>query len=144
MSSKGKANRSRLKTFILFNIIEESIIAIIAFIILTSVAPAFLIPGMMIVTIGLVIFTLVKIYLYRSSVGIPVYDPLIDQAGISQTDFVEVEVEVGVWRGKVKVRGEVWKAEAQEPILKDSTIWVRGVEGLTLHVTTIEKNELPE
>lgn len=142
MSSKEKPNRSRLKSFILFNIIEESIIAIIAFIILTSVAPAFLVPGMMIVAIGLVIFTLVKIYSYRSSVGIPIYDPLIGQAGISQTDFIKAEV--GVWHGKVKVRGEVWKAQAQEPILNNTTIWVRGLEGLTLLVTTIEKNELPE
>jgi membrane-bound ClpP family serine protease len=128
-----------LKSFIVFNVIEESIIAIIAFIVLTSVAPSLLVPGMVIVIIGLVIFTLVKIYSYRSSVGIPVYDPLIGQAGISLTEFGEEEV--GVWCGKVRVRGEVWKAQAQEPILNNTTVWVQSVEGLTLLVSTTEKSE---
>jgi membrane-bound ClpP family serine protease len=126
-----------LKSFIVFNIIEESILAIIAFIILMSLAPSYLVPGMAIVAIGLVIFTLVKIYFYRSSVAIPVYDPLIQQPGVSLTDFLKDEG--GVWRGRVQVRGEVWKAQALESIPKNSTIWVQSVEGLTLFVTMTEK-----
>ena len=139
MSTEERSNRSRLKSFIIFNVIEESIIAIIAFIVLTSVAPSLLVPGMVIVVIGLVIFTVVKIYFYRSSVSIPVYDPLIGQVGISLTEFDEEEV--GVWRGKVRVRGEVWKAQAQEPILNNTTVWVQSVKGLTLLVSTTEKSE---
>jgi len=139
MSSEGKPNRSRLKSFIVFNIIEESILAVIAFIILAALAPVYLVPGMAIVAIGLGIFTLVKIYFYRSSVAIPVYDPLIRQPGIAIMDFIRDEV--GVWRGRVQVRGEVWKAQSQEAIPKNKAIWVQGVEGLTLLVTTTENHE---
>lgn len=141
MSTEGQPNRSRLKSFILFNIIEESIIAGIAFILLVSLAPSFLVPGMVIVAIGLLIFTLVKIYFYRSSLHIPVYDPLIGQAGMALAEFIEDQE--GVWHGKVQVRGEVWKAQAQERIVDSMMIWVQGLEGLTLLVTTSKKNEAP-
>lgn len=139
MSNQGKPNRSRLKKFIIFNIIEESILAVIAFIILTALIPSYLVPGMAIVAIGLVIFTLMKIYFYRSTAAIPVYDPLIQQPGISLMDFIEDEG--GAWRGRVQVRGEVWKAQALEAIPENTAIRVQSVEGLTLLVTTTKKNE---
>ena len=139
MSNEEKPNRSRLKKFIIFNIIEESILAVIAFIILTALIPSYLVPGMAIVAIGLVIFTLMKIYFYRSTAAIPVYDPLIQQPGISLMDFIEDEG--GAWRGRVQVRGEVWKAQALEAIPENTAIRVQSVEGLTLLVTTTKKNE---
>ena len=139
MSTEGKTKRSRLKSFIVFNVIEESIIAVIAFILLTSLAPYLLVPGMVIVAIGLLIFTLAKIYFYRSTAAIPVYDPLIGQSGIALTDFSKDQS--GVWQGKVQVRGEVWKAQAQDPIVNNIVVWVQSVEGLTLLVTTRKKND---
>jgi membrane protein implicated in regulation of membrane protease activity len=36
--------------------------------------------------------------------------------------------------GRVKFRGEVWKARAEEPIAEGETVTVTGTEGLTLEV----------
>jgi membrane-bound ClpP family serine protease len=119
--------------FILFNVIEEAIIAIIAFIILFTFLPQFLFLGMLIVAIGLACFTGVKIYSYWSSSSIPVYDPLIGQQGIALTDFLK---EGELWKGKVVVRGEEWKAQAEEAIAENCQIWVHGLLGLTLIVST--------
>lgn len=131
--TKEKKSRSRLYSFVLFNVIEESIIAIIAFILLTVFAPFLLIPGMIIVAVGLVIFTTVKIYYYWTSSSIPVYDPLIGQEGTALIDFQETEL--GSWTGKIRVRGEEWKAQADEAITRSSRVWVLRVEGLSVYVT---------
>ena len=130
---KENRSRSRLYSFILFNVIEESIIAIIAFILLSVFLPFLLIPGMIIVAVGLAIFTAVKIYLYWTSSSIPVYDPLIGHEGIALIDFKETGV--GSWIGKIRVRGEEWKAQADEAITRNSRVWVRRVEGLSVFVT---------
>ena len=129
--------RRRLYGFIVFNIIEEAIIAIIAFVILFVFFPTFLIPGMIIVAIGLGVFTLLKIYSYWTSATIPVYDPLIGQEGISRTVFIKSGN--GRWKGQVLVRGEQWKAESEEPITENTRIWVYGISGLTLVVGTVSK-----
>jgi membrane-bound ClpP family serine protease len=132
--TKEKKSRSRLYGFILFNVIEEVIIASIAFILLSVFASFFLIPGMIIVGVGLVIFTAFKIYYYWTSTSIPVYDPLIGKEGVALIDFKETEL--GSWNGKVRVQGEEWKAQANEAILHNSRVWVHRVEGLSLYVTT--------
>ncbi|MFX0168773.1 MAG: NfeD family protein [Candidatus Hodarchaeota archaeon] len=132
MTNKENARKKRLVTFILFNVIEEAIIAVIAFILLINLAPFYIIPGMSIVVIGLLLFTLVKIYTYWSSASIPVYDPLIGQAGVTLTDFIQ---DHSGWFGKVQVRGEVWKARAQEPLVIGAAIRVDRIEGLTLQVS---------
>jgi len=126
-------SRRRLYGFILFNVIEEVIIAIIAFIILFVFLPTLLVPGMIIVAIGLFLFTLVKIYSYWSSATIPVYDFMIGQEGKAITTF---DKEGDFWEGKVVVRGENWKAQASEIIVQDARIWVHGIIGLTLMVGT--------
>ncbi len=133
MTINAEKSRRRLYAFILFNIIEEVIIAIIAFIILFIFLPQFLVLGMTIVAIGLAGFTMVKIYSYWSSSSIPVYDPLIGQQGTALTSFFR---EGTLWKGKVSVRGEEWKAQAKEAIIKNSQIWVLGISGLTLVVST--------
>jgi membrane-bound ClpP family serine protease len=132
--SEKKHSRRRLYGFILFNILEETIIAVIAFVLLFVFLPSFLIPGMIVVAIGLVLFTLVKIYSYWSSARIPVYDPLIGEEGMALTEFQSEEEKV--WLGKVIVRGETWKAQANDPIANNTRIWVHGITGLTLHVKT--------
>jgi membrane-bound ClpP family serine protease len=137
----NRQSRRRLYGFILFNIIEETIIAIIAFILLYIFFPTLLAPGMLIVAVGLVLFTLVKIYSYWSSATIPVYDPLIGQEGIALTEFQQKEG--GNWEGKVVVCGEHWKAQASEPIVQNSAILVLGITGLTLIVGTIPKKSQP-
>ncbi|MFW9934689.1 MAG: NfeD family protein [Candidatus Thorarchaeota archaeon] len=132
MSAQEK-DRHRLYGFILFSVIEETIIAIIAFIILFVLLPSFLILGMVIVTIGLVIFSLVKIYSYWSSTTIPVYDPLINQEGTALTEFIK---KGDHWEGTVVVRGERWKARANEMIAPNTRVWVFELKGLTLCVRT--------
>ncbi len=129
----AEKSRRRLYAFILFNIIEEVIIAIIAFIILFIFLPQFLVLGMTIVAIGLAGFTIVKIYSYWSSSSIPVYDPVIGQQGTALASFFR---EGELWKGKVSVRGEEWKAQAKEAIIENSQIWVVGISGLTLFVST--------
>ena len=133
MSSDSNSRR-RLYGFILFNIIEEAIISIIAFVILMIFFPNLLIPGMVVVTIGLVLFTAVKIYTYWTSATIPVYDPLIGQEGKAVTDFQQTDS--GNWEGMVMVRGEHWKAQASEEIVKNAQVWVLSISGLTLLVGT--------
>ena len=140
MNQEAKRSRRRLYGFIIFNIVEEIIIASIAFILLSVFVPWFLLPGMIVVAFGLVIFTLVKIYSYWTSAYIPVYDPLIGQEGVALIDFREIKSNV--WVGKVRVRGEVWNAQTQDPIPQNSPIIVKGVEGLTLQVALADSNNL--
>lgn len=140
MSQEEKRSRRRLYGFIIFNVIEEVIIASIAFVVLSVFVPWLLIPGMIVVALGLVIFTLVKIYSYWTSAYIPVYDPLIGQDGVALSDFREIKSEV--WVGKVQVRGEVWNAQSQNQIHQNSPILVKGVDGLTLTVTLVENDNL--
>lgn len=140
MSQEEKSSRRQLYGFIIFNVIEEAIIASIAFVVLSVFAPWFLLPGMILVVFGLVIFTLVKIYFYWTSANIPVYDPLIGQEGVALSDFREIKTNV--WVGKVRVRGEVWNAQTQDQIHQNSPILVKGVDGLTLEVTLKESNNL--
>ncbi len=135
--SHGDKSKRQLYGFILYNVIEEASIAIIAFIILFTFLPQFLLLGMAIIAIGLACFTLVKIYLYWSSSSIPVYDPLIGQQGVALTDFFKTG---DLWKGKVVVRGEEWKAQAKEAITKNCQIWVRGLSGLTLIVSAEPEN----
>lgn len=139
MSAQEK-DRRRLYGFILFNITEEAIIAIIAFILLFVFLPNFLIPGMIIVTVGLVIFTLVKIYLYWSSTTIPVYDPLIGHEGTALTEFSN---KGDHWEGIVVVQGEKWKARANEWIASNTRVLVYELNGLTLCVRTMLE-DVPE
>lgn len=140
MSQEEKRSRKRLYGFIIINVIEEVIIASIAFVILSVFVPWLLLPGMIAVAFGLLIFTLVKIYSYWTSAYIPVYDPLIGQEGVALSDFREIKSNV--WAGKVRVRGEVWNAQTQHQIHQNSPILVKGVDGLTLKVTLIERNNL--
>ena len=130
---KSKSNsRRRLYGFIIFNIIEEAIIAIIAFVLLLIFFPTLLVPGMVIVAIGLILFTAVKIYTYWTSATIPVYDPLIGQEGSATIDFHQTEA--GYWEGMVVVRGEHWKAQATEAVAKHACVSVLDITGLTLLV----------
>jgi membrane-bound ClpP family serine protease len=139
MNQEEQQSRRRLLTFIIINVVEEVIIASIAFIILSVFAPWFLLPGMIIVAVGLVLFTLVKIYSYWSSTRIPVDDPLIGQEGVALEEFRALKSKS--WVGKIRVRGEVWKAQAQQPIYENTRVWVQGIEGLTLQVTLSENEE---
>ena len=59
MSQEEKRSRKRLYGFIIINVIEEVIIASIAFVILSVFVPWLLLPGMIAVAFGLLIFTLV-------------------------------------------------------------------------------------
>lgn len=140
MSQEEKRSRRRLYGFIIINVIEEVIIASIAFVVLSVFVPWLLLPGMIVVAFGLVIFTLVKIYSYWTSAYIPVYDPLIGQEGVALSDFREIKSSV--WVGKVRVRGEVWNAQSKDQIHQNSLTLVKGVEGLTLKVTLKEQNNL--
>ncbi len=137
--SQEKKSRRRLYGFIIINVIEEVIIASIAFVVLSVFVPWLLLPGMIVVAFGLVIFTLVKIYSYWTSAYIPVYDPLIGQEGVALSDFREIKANV--WVGKVRVRGEVWNAQTQDRIHQNSPILVKGVDGLTLQVALKERNK---
>ena len=134
-------SRRRLYGFILFNVIEEAIIAIIAFVILLIFFPNLLVLGMVVVAVGLALFTAVKIYSYWTSATIPVYDPVIGQEGIAVTDFQQTEVDK--WEGQVMVRGEYWKAQASEAIAKNTQVWVGNIIGLTLVVGTQQENKEP-
>ncbi len=125
-------SRRGLYTFILLSVLEEVIIGFIAFILLLIFLPVLLIPGMMVVGIGLVIFTLIKIYTYWTSSSIPVYDPMIGQEGTALSDFQQSNSDH--WIGKVLVRGEHWNAQSQQAIKKNSQIWVYAITGLTLIV----------
>jgi membrane-bound ClpP family serine protease len=89
---------------------------------------------MIVVAIGLALFTAVKIYSYWTSATIPVEDPLIGQEGTTTTDFHQTET--GTWEGMVVVRGEHWKARAAEAITKNVCVWVLDITGLTLLVRT--------
>lgn len=140
MNQEVKRSRRRLYGFIIINVVEEVIIASIAFILLSVFVPWLLLPGMIVVAFGLVIFTLVKIYSYWTSAYIPVYDPLIGQEGVALIDFREIKSNV--WVGKVRVCGEVWNAQTHELILQNSLILVKGVEGLTLKVALTDRNSL--
>jgi membrane-bound ClpP family serine protease len=140
MNQEEKRSRRRLYGFIIINVIEEVIIASIAYVVLSVFVPWSLLPGMIVVAFGLVIFTLVKIYSYWTSAYIPVYDPLIGQEGVALSDFREIKANV--WVGRVQVRGEVWNAQAQNQIHQNSPILVQGIDGLTLKVTLIEGNNL--
>ena len=140
MSSDSNSRR-RLYGFIIFNVIEEAIIAIIAFVILLIFFPNLLVPGMVIVAFGLALFTAVKIYSYWTSATIPVYDPLIGQEGKAVADFQQTDVDN--WEGQVLVRGEYWKAQAAEAIVKNAQVWVRDISGLTLLVGTQQENKEP-
>ncbi|MFW9832169.1 MAG: NfeD family protein [Candidatus Thorarchaeota archaeon] len=136
MSLEEKSSHRRLYAFILFSVLEEGIIGIIAFILLSIFLPTFLNLGMLIVIIGLVIFTGFKIYYYRSSASIPVEDLMIGQEGIALIDFQETES--GYWVGKVRVRGEHWKAQAKMPILRNDLVKVSAIEGLTFLVIKLQ------
>jgi len=140
MKQEEKRSRKRLYGFIIINVIEEVIIASIAFVVLYIFVPWLILPGMIVVAFGLVIFSLVKIYSYWTSTNIPVYDPLIGQEGVALSDFREIKSDV--WVGKVRVRGEVWNAQTQDQIHQNSPILVKGIDGLTLNVTLIEGNNL--
>ncbi len=134
MPKENPESRSRLYGFIIFSIIEESIIGVIAFVILFVFIPSLLIPGMIIVIVGLVIFSLIKIYYYQSSSSIPVYDPLVGREGIALTDFKQIRQDC--WEGKVAVHSEHWKARATVYIPRNSRVWVESIERLVLNVST--------
>lgn len=133
MSQEEKKSRSRLYGFILFSVIEEGIIGIIAFILLLVFLPSLLIPGIIVVGMGLVVFTLIKIYYYQSSTSIPVEDPMIGLEGTALIDFLKVAPNR--WEGKILVRGEHWKAQADIPISQNAIVKVIRMKGLTLFVT---------
>lgn len=139
MPKENSKSRSRLYGFIIFSIIEESIIGIIAFVILFVFIPSMLIPGMIIAIVGLAIFTLIKIYYYKSSSSIPVYDPLIGREGIALADFRQIHQDY--WEGQVAVRGETWKARATVYIPRNSRVWVESIERLVLNVSITPKLE---
>jgi membrane protein implicated in regulation of membrane protease activity len=44
-------------------------------------------------------------------------------------------------QGQVRVRGEIWRAESDEPIAKGQKVVVTAVMGLTLHVAPVEPDE---
>ncbi|MFX0077891.1 MAG: NfeD family protein [Candidatus Hermodarchaeota archaeon] len=138
MKQKEKQSRKRLYGFIIINVIEEVIIASIAFVVLSVFVPWLILPGMIVVAFGLAIFTLVKIYSYWTSAYIPIYDPLIGQEGVALSDFRKIKLDV--WVGKVRVRGEAWNAQSQDQIHQNSPILVEGVDGLTLKVILMERN----
>ena len=52
---------------------------------------------------------------------------MIDQVGVARTDLDP--------EGDVFVQGELWKAQADQPIKKGEKIVVTGMEGFTLKVT---------
>jgi len=131
-TDKGvKRRRSLLRAFIAFSILEESIIGIIAIIVILLFIPFLLFPGLICVIIGLGLFTVLKIHFFTSSSEIPIEHPVIGQLAIVLDDFF---ASLNQWKGKVRLRGEIWRAVANTPIKKDSTVKVIDVEGLCLTV----------
>lgn len=58
----------------------------------------------------------------------------------NQTARVVVSVEPGSMKGKVKVRGEVWSATADEPIPEGTEVRIVGGAGVTLNVAPLESS----
>lgn len=130
-NKRGKKTRSPLLAFIAFSIIEESIIGIIAFLAILFFVPFFLIPGMVCVVIGLGLFTILKIHFYKSSGSIPIEHPVVGQLAVVLEDFSK---GTNQWTGKVRLRGEIWRAAAKTHLIQGSTVRVVAVEGLCLLV----------
>ncbi|MFX1563914.1 MAG: NfeD family protein [Promethearchaeota archaeon] len=137
-SKRHKKTRGQLLAFILFSIIEEAIIGIIAFLAILFFAPFLLLPGVALIIIGLGLFTILKIYFFMSSGGIPIEHPVIGQVAIVLEDF---SIDTKQWSGKVRLRGEIWRAAAKTALTQGSTVRVIAVEGLCLFVENIQKSE---
>ncbi len=136
---EGNKPRRELVSFILFSIIEETAIAGIAFILLFYFLPELLLPGMIIVGLGLVIFSLVKIYFFATSSSVPIEDPVLHQRAEALADFKQGEDNL--WYGRVKVRGETWRAKTSTRIMKGEVATVQHIDGLYL---ILEKKRSPE
>jgi membrane protein implicated in regulation of membrane protease activity len=83
------------------------------------------------VIISLGLFTALKIHFFTSSSEIPIEHPVIGQLAIVIDDF---SASLNQWKGKVRLRGEIWKAVANTPLKKDSEVQVSNIEGLCLTV----------
>ena len=129
--------RRPLFGFILFSVIEEAIIGIIAFVIIIVFIPLYLVPASIVVVIGLGIFTAVKIYFFTKSTEIPVEDPIIGKEALALDDFNQRSE--ATWEGQVRLRGEIWQARAGTPIHRNAILIVISLEGLLLRVK--EKSE---
>lgn len=138
-AKKRKRTRRELSGFILFSILEEAIIGLIAFVVIITLIPFLLIPGMISVAIGLVLFTIVKVYYFSTSTRIPVEDPVLGTIGIAATDFVPDQENQ--WKGKVRLRGELWRAQSNQAILQGTQVTVTRLEGLCLIVTPALEHE---
>jgi membrane protein implicated in regulation of membrane protease activity len=134
-----KKPRRELVSFILFSVIEEAAIAAIAYILILFFLPELLLPGMIIVGIGLIVFSLAKIYFFTTSSRIPIEDPILHQIAEALIDFKQDEDSF--WQGRVKVRGETWRAKSPTKIMKGETAMVQKIDGLYV---IIEKNKSPK
>jgi membrane protein implicated in regulation of membrane protease activity len=130
-SIRRNKKHNQLLGFIVFSVIEESIIGIIAFLAILIFIPFLLLPGVVCVIVGLGLFTTLKIYFYKSSSVIPIENHIVGQLALATEDF---SAGINRWTGKVRLRGEIWKAAANTPITQGSKVRVIAVEGLSLMV----------
>ncbi len=134
----GKKARSSLRAFIAFSVLEETIIGIVATIVIQLIIPFLLFPGLICVIVGLGLFTALKIHFFTSSSEIPIEHPVIGQLAIVLDDF---STSLNQWKGKVRLRGEIWRAVAKTPLKKDIKVQVIAVEGLCLTVEPFSTSE---
>lgn len=135
MTEQKKSSRHRLIGFIVFSVIEETIIGVIGFVIILLFFPALLIPGIIVIAIGLALFTVIKIYFYWTSSAIPIEDPILGQKAVAIQDFHRVRLHQ--WEGKVRFQGEIWRAQANSAIKDKTIVLVERIEGLCLYVNAL-------
>ncbi|MFX1475449.1 MAG: NfeD family protein [Promethearchaeota archaeon] len=133
-----KESRRSLLGFIIFSVIEEAVIGIVAFLVLSFFFPLLLIPGVICVSIGLAIFTIVKIHLYSTSRRLPVEDSLVGKTAIALEDFRQRSPNR--WEGMIRVQGETWRALAEVKVSKGESLRVTALQGLVLRVAPLLRN----
>ncbi len=137
-ASTSEGSQRSLLGFVLFSMIEEAVIGVIALILIILFFPQFLILGVICIVVGLIIFTLVKIRLYSTSYNLPVDDLLIGKTAIALEDFRMKRSNH--WEGTIRVQGETWRAESKVSALKGDALQVTAIAGLRLQVMLVEEN----
>lgn len=130
-----KKPHRNLAAYVLFSIVEETLLGAVALLLVVLLVPQFVLPGVVCVGLGLTAFTLVKIRYFLSSAAIPVEDSLVAQ--VAKVPYNFRRTVGGQWTGRVQLRGESWLAVASEAVPKGSLVRITGMRGLRLSVVPI-------
>jgi len=134
----GGEKRRKLLGFIVYSIVEEAAIGAAILLPLLIFAPSLLLFGMVVVAVGLAVFTAAKIYIYQSvALAAPQSELLIGREAVAITDFEPAGG--GTWTGLVRIYGEEWRAVADRPIARGERLLVTARKGLRIYVTPTEQ-----